>query len=247
MAALGRYADAIGGRAGGRGAGTARLPARFAAVVLLATAGAGYLAVRLTMPLVGDRYLPWIVGRTMGMAAYGAMFLMVVAGLWLHHPWRARWAKVHPETLLRLHAALGASVVVLVAGHVSSLALDRYAGVGWRGVLVPGAAVYRPWPVAVGVCAAYGLLLVAATAGIGGRLVGRAWRPVHLLSLPIFGAVWYHGLFAGSDALRLRLLYASTGGLVVVLAVTRVLAAASRPGRLEPGAPRRVPSSPHVP
>ncbi len=202
--------------------------------VLVATMGAGYLAVRLTMPLVHDRYFLWIAGRTLGMAAYGAMVLMVLVGLWMRHPWRRRWAVVHPEALLRLHAALGASVVVLVAGHVTSLALDRYAGVGWAGALVPGAALYRPWPVAAGVCAAYGLLLVAATAGIGGRLVGRAWRPIHLLALPVFAAVWCHGLLAGSDGMRLRVLYAATGVLVVALAVSRVLAgAAVRPTATE--------------
>jgi sulfoxide reductase heme-binding subunit YedZ len=206
---------------------TVGVPALVAAVVLVATTGAGYLGVRLTMPLVHNRYLPWIAGRTFGMAAYGAMFLLVLVGLWMHHPWRTRWTAIHPEALLRLHAALGAAVVVLLAGHVTSLALDRYAGVGWSGVFVPGASVYRPWPVAAGVCAAYGLLLVSLTAGIGGRLVGRAWRPVHLLSLPVFAAVWCHGLLAGSDGMRLRVLYAVTGALVLALALTRLLAAST--------------------
>lgn len=216
--------------AGGRGLGPARraqrAPVLAATAILVVTMGAGYLAVRFTMPLAHDRYLLWIAGRTFGMAAYGAMVLLVSVGLWLRHPWRERWRVVHPETLLRLHAALGASVVVLLVGHVTSLALDRYAGVGWKGALVPGAAVYRPWPVALGVCAAYGLVLVALTASIGGRLVGRAWRWVHMLSLPIFAAVWCHGLFAGSDGMRLRALYGATGALVVLLAATRLAAAA---------------------
>lgn len=212
---------------GARPATRARgVPVLTAAAVFLVTMGAGYLAVRSTMPLVHDRYLPWIAGRTFGMAAYGSIVLLVMVGLWLHHPWRERWRSFHPETLLRLHAALAASVVVLVLGHVTSLALDRYAGVGWKGALVPGAAVYRPWPVALGVCAAYGLVLVALTASIGGRLAGRAWRWVHVLSLPVFAAVWCHGLLAGSDGMRLRALYGATGALVVLLAATRVAAAA---------------------
>ena len=210
------------------------MPVLLALAVLAVTTVAGYLAVRLTIPLVHNRYLPWIAGRTFGMAAYGAMLLMVLVGLWMRHPWRSGWTAVHPEAMLRLHAALAASVVVLLVGHVTSLALDRYAGVGWPGVFVPGAALYRPWPVAVGVCAAYGLLLVAGTAGIGGRLVGRAWRPVHLLSLPVFAAVWCHGLLAGSDGLRLRVLYGTTGALVAALAATRVLAAGA-PRPIQPG------------
>lgn len=212
----------------------AGVPASLAAGVLAATVGAGYLAVRFSMPLVHNRDLPWIAGRTFGMAAYAALLVMVLVGLWLRHPWRSRWAALHPEALLRLHAALGAAVVVLLAGHVTSLALDRYAGVGWRGVFVPGAAVYRPVPVAVGVGAAYGLLLVAATAGVAGRVVGRAWRPVHLLALPVFAAVWCHGVLAGSDGERLRAMYAASALAVLVLVLTRLLAHGEIP-RLEAG------------
>lgn len=213
------------------------VPALMALGVLGATTGAGYVAVRFAMPLVHDRYLPWIAGRTFGMAAYGAIFLLVLVGLWLRHPWRSRWTVLHPEVLLRLHATLGASVIVLVAGHVTSLALDRYAGVGWSGAFIPGAALYRPLPVAVGVCAVYGLLIVAGTAGIGGRLAGRAWRPLHLLALPVFAAVWCHGLLAGSDGMRLRVMYGITGSLVVALALTRLLAA-SRYRAFQPGSAR---------
>lgn len=199
------------------------------AAVIGANVAAGYLAVHFATPLVHNRDLLWIAGRTLGMAALAALALLVVVGLWIRHPWRARWRAAHAETLLLVHAALGAAVVVLVVGHVAALALDTYAGVGWRGAVVPGAAAYRPVPVALGVVAAYFVLAVAGTVTIGGRIVGRRWRLVHHLSLPTFALVWCHGVLAGSDTSRLRIVYGVVGTLVCVLAVTRVLGAGTRP------------------
>lgn len=202
--------------------------AGLAAAVLAANLVAGYLVVRYAAPLAHNRDMPWIAGRTLGMAAFGALVLLVAVGLWMHHPWRARWRALHAETLLLVHAALGAAVVVLMIGHVTALALDRYAGVGWTGALVPGAAAYRPVAVGLGVAAAYLVVAIAGTVGLGGRLLGRSWRVVHHLSLPVFALVWCHGLLAGTDAPRLRLVYAGTGLFVCVLAVTRVAARSPR-------------------
>lgn len=202
--------------------------AGLAVVVLGANLVGGYLLVRYAAPLAHNRDMPWIVGRTLGMAAFGALVLLVVVGLWLHHPWRARWRALHAETLLLVHAALGAAVVVLMVGHVTALALDRYAGVGWSGALVPAAAAYRPVAVGLGVVAAYLMLAIAGTVALGGRVLGRSWRFVHHLSLPTFGLVWCHGLLAGSDAPRLRLFYVAVGAFVFVLAVTRYAVPSSR-------------------
>jgi hypothetical protein len=209
-----------------------------AGAVLGVTVGGGYLVGRAGVPLVHDRYLPWVVGRALGMAAYLAMVALVLAGLWLRHPWR-HTGRPHAETLLRLHAVLGAAVPVLLAAHVTSLALDRYAGVGWSGVFVPGAATYRPLPVALGVAALYLVVLVAATAGIGGRLVGRSWLPLHRLAVPAFALVWCHGLFAGSDGPTLRYFYGLTGGVVCLATASRLLAAPGPRRARADGAPVR--------
>jgi methionine sulfoxide reductase heme-binding subunit len=87
---------------------------------------------------------------------------------------------------------------------------------------------YRPFAVALGTVSLYLAVLVGASAALAGRLVGRAWRPIHHIALVIFGLSWAHGLLAGSDTPRLRLMYAVTGGLVAVLAVSRRLVPAVR-------------------
>ncbi|HEY7948645.1 MAG TPA: hypothetical protein VID75_13285, partial [Acidimicrobiales bacterium] len=177
----------------------------------------GYIVARFSAPVIHNRYFPWIMGRTLGLGAYVALVALVALGIWVRHPWRHRRPVLHPETRLRLHAALGATVVVLVIAHVVALASDRYAGVGWKGALVPAAASYRPLAVSLGVLAAYGLLAVTITAALGGRLVGRHWLAVHRLAAPTLLLVWFHGVLAGSDTGRLRIVYAVSGGLVVLL------------------------------
>lgn len=199
-----------------------RLGVLFAAagVVLVATTF-GYALVKIAMPSQYGRYLTWIAGRSLGLAAYATLAGLVALGVWTRHPWRLRRKVLHPETVLRAHAALAAATVGLLAGHVVSLVLDRYAGVGWRGILVPGAATYRSGAVALGVVAMYLLVMVSATASLAGRMTGRTWLPVHRVAVVTFALVWVHGVLAGTDTPRLRILYAASGLLVAGLVGTR--------------------------
>ena len=183
----------------------------------------GYLVMRFALPVVHNRYFPWIVGRACGLAAYLALVVLVVFGMWLRHPWRHRFRWPHAEEQFRLHAAMGVAVVALVGAHILALVLDRYAGVKWLAVVVPWKASYRPTAVSLGVFALYGLMAVSLTARVGGRAVGRQWRRVHVVALPTFALVWFHGVSAGTDTPRLRMFYLITGLLVVAVAVTRVL------------------------
>ena len=195
-----------------------------ALAVLVIAVGAGYGAAVLTTPVVHSRYFPWIVGRALGLSAYCCLCVLVALGIWLRHPWRLRWTLFRHESVLRYHAVLAGATVLLVVGHLASLASDSYAGVGWIGALLPGRSVYRPVPVGLGVAAWWGLLLIAGTAGIGGRLVGRRWLPIHRLAMPVFATVFAHGVLAGTDGGRLRLIYAASGGLILVLRLSRHLA-----------------------
>ncbi len=181
----------------------------------------GYVVTQIAVPVVHDRYFPWIVARACGLAAYVALLVLVGSGMWLRHPWRSRFSWPHAETQLRLHAVVGTASVLLLVGHMVSLALDRWAGVGWLGTVVPLKASYRPGAVAVGVITFYALVALVVTARFGGRIVGRHWLTVHRLALPMLAAVWFHGVLAGTDTPRLRLFYAVTGLFVVGLALTR--------------------------
>jgi DMSO/TMAO reductase YedYZ heme-binding membrane subunit len=129
-----------------------------------------------------------------------------------------------PAAHLRLHAALAATTVVLVAGHIVALVLDRYAGVGVMGAFVPGRSGYRAMAVGLGTVALYLGLIVGLTAALAGRLAGRAWLPIHRTAVVVLVLVWAHGVLAGSDTPALRVLYVATGGIVAALAITRRVA-----------------------
>ena len=199
-----------------------------AGAVIVGSVLVGHWLASATSPLVHNRMFPWIAGRGLGVASYLSLTALVTAGLWFRHPWATHRA-VGRATRLRFHAVLAAATVVLVAGHVTALALDRYAGVGWAGVFLPGHATYRPAAVTLGTLALYGIVLTTATAALAGIVGRHAWYPVHQLSLGIFAVSAWHGITAGSDTSALRLVYAATIVLVSLVAATRALAGRSRP------------------
>ncbi len=174
--------------------------------------------------LVHNRMLPWILGRSLGVASYLTLAALVVLGIWLRHPWRNRLWSPRPEALLRAHVVLAACTVVLLAGHLVSIALDHYAGVGWTGTFVPWHSHYRPTAVALGTIGLYGIVLVGATAALAGSLAKRVWFPIHSLSALVFCLCLAHGAMAGSDSHTLRWLYVITGGVVGTVQITRWVA-----------------------
>jgi len=210
----------------------APLPAVASATVTLVLAAlavgmSSLLAYQVTVrggALVHNRMLPWILGRSLGLASYLTLTALVFLGIWLRHPWRRRLWSPRPETLLRAHVVLAAGTVVLLAGHLTSIALDRYAGVGWMGTFVPWHAHYRPTAVALGTIGLYALLLVGGTAALAGSIGRRVWFPIHMASAVVFCLCLAHGAMAGSDSAALRWVYVVTGGTVALAQSTRWIA-----------------------
>ncbi len=203
-----------------------RWPAR---VLLLAAAGAAgwstcWLLGRAAQRVAGDRQAAWIVGRASGITAYLLLLAAVLFGLVLAHPWRARIAWPSAVTRLRAHAALAGLALAFTALHVVVLATDPYAGVGWRGALLPLGAGYRPVPVTLGLLGLYAGLISGVTASLAGRLPARSWWPLHRVSAVAFALVWMHGMLSGSDSVALRGLYLAGAAMVLALALSRYLA-----------------------
>ena len=139
----------------------------------------------------GNRNAPWIIGRAAGLSAYLLLVLLVATGLVLSHPGRARLRRPRPATRIRLHVSLAVFTLALTVLHVVVLATDSYAGVGWRGTLVPMGSTYRPVPVTLGVIALYAGLLAGLTAALSGRrIAARVWWPVHKVAAIALLLVW---------------------------------------------------------
>jgi predicted alpha/beta-hydrolase family hydrolase len=75
--------------------------------------------------------------------------------------------------------------------------------------------------VALGTIAAYGLVLVMATAALAGSIGRAVWFPIHSASVLVFCITLAHGATAGSDGSSLRWVYACTGLVVVGLQGSR--------------------------
>ena len=197
------------------------------ALAALAVGVSSALAYQVTVRggvLVHNRMLPWILGRSLGLASYLSLTALVSLGIWLRHPWRRRVWSPRPESLLRAHVVLAAGTLVLLAGHLASIALDRFAGVGWTGTFEPWHAHYRPTAVALGTLGFYAVVLVGGTAALAGSIGRRVWFPVHTVSAVVFCLCLAHGVMAGSDSSTLRWAYVATGGVVALAQATGWLA-----------------------
>lgn len=192
------------------------------AVLAVVAAGvASALATRVVLDAVrGVDAVPWVLARASGVTSYVLLLALVATGLVLAHPWAPHLRRPTAATRLVLHAALATFTLAFTVLHVVVLATDPWAQVGWRGVVLPMASVYRPVPVTLGVLALWAGLLTGVTARWAGR-IGRAWLPVHRVALTVFGLVWAHGVLAGTDTSALRGFYLATGAAVVGLAVSR--------------------------
>ena len=132
----------------------------------------------------------------------------------------------HPSgpTRIRVHVSLAVLALAFLAMHVVVLATDRFAGVGWRGALLPMGAAYRPVPVTLGVIGAYAGILAGVTAALAGRVGARVWWPLHKVAAGTLLLVWLHAVRSGSDSRPLLALYVATGAAIAVLAVSRYAA-----------------------
>jgi hypothetical protein len=162
--------------------------------------------------VTGDKMAPWILGRSAGITSYLLLVALVLMGLVLSHPARAR---------IRAHVSLSVFTLVFTVLHIVVLATDRYAGVGWWGAFVPLGSTYRPMPVTLGVIGLYAGFAAGLTAALAGRLARRVWWPVHKVAIVSLVLVWLHGVLAGIDTPALLSLYVGTGGVVVAVAVSR--------------------------
>jgi len=189
-------------------------------VTVSAVATSWLIGTAITL-VVGDKMAPWIVGRSAGITSYLLLVVLVLFGLVLSHPARAKIRRPSSATRIRAHVSLSVFALVFVVLHIVVLATDKYAGVGWWGSFVPMGSSYRPLPVTLGVIAMYAGVAAGLTAALAGHLAKRLWWPVHKVAIVSLGLVWLHGVLAGIDTPALLPMYIVTGGVVVFVAVSR--------------------------
>jgi sulfoxide reductase heme-binding subunit YedZ len=165
---------------------------------------------------------PWVASRAAGLAAFVALTLDVLFGLFLSTGAADRW--IARARSVEIHKWLGSAALTLVVAHALFLAADRLVRFDVLDAVVPFLAPYRPVAVGIGVLAAYASIVVIGSFSLRARIGARMWRRLHALSFVAFALALAHGVFAGSDVRSPAFLaiYAVACVLVGALTVHRV-------------------------
>jgi len=180
-----------------------------------------------------NQHVWWYLARSSGIVALVLLVLSFVWGVLLTT--RALRHIDRPAWLLDLHKWLAGTALVMTCLHLLGLLLDGYIDFGFTDLLVPGAAAYRPFAVAVGILSFYMLLAIQVTSFMRKRLSRGVWRAVHLLS---YGLVWsaaIHAGLAGTDTVNRA--YRSLALVLTMVAVTATMLRIVTPGRSERARP----------
>ena len=150
---------------------------------------------------------PWYVTRGSGILAAIVAVLLLLSGIGLitGHTYRV----FEPLKAWVFHRALGIALGVTTIVHIVILLFDKYAPFDIWDVLIPFASDYQPLMigqlnlgslfVALGVIALYALVTIVLTSYMWIDKRPQAWRALHYLSYVIVIAVFFHGLFLGTD------------------------------------------------
>lgn len=180
----------------------------------------------------------WYVARASGIVAWLLLTASVLWGVVLST--KAFPERRRPAWLLDLHRWLGGLTVGFVAIHLIALVADSYTTFTLADLAVPYSSDWKPGAVALGVVAAWTLIVVEVTSLAMKRLPRKVWHTIHLVSYVTFWLTTLHAAFAGTD--RSHPLYLVTATLSIVVVGWAVVYRLShqkppRPARPSPAAP----------
>jgi methionine sulfoxide reductase heme-binding subunit len=170
----------------------------------------------------------WYLTRSTGIVA---AILAVGSVVWgTRFSARATGTRLRPNWWLDLHNWLGGLALAFTIVHVVAAVADSDSGLRVIDALVPGQAQDLATAVSFGVVATYLFVLVVFTSWPKKRLPRRAWRAIHLLSLPALVLVGVHTFQLGSDAAStaLRVLTVSLVAMVLYPLGLRLFSLRSR-------------------
>ena len=167
----------------------------------------------------------WTCSRAAGVIAFVALTLDVLFGLFVSTGALDRW--VPRAASVDVHRWLSVVALTLIGVHAVALLADSWVKYDALDLVVPGLSSYRTGPVAIGILAMYGALLVHQSFGWRKRIGVRAWRALHFIAFAVFVAAVAHGVLAGTDARHpgMRALYLGAGVTVGALVALRIAGA----------------------
>ena len=173
-----------------------------------------------------DPHLWWYVARASGLVAWVTLSASVLWGVLLST--RVLRSIDNPVWLQALHRWLAGTALIMTGLHMLSLMLDGWAHFTLAEVLIPLAAGYRPWPVALGIVAFYLLVAVYGSSLLRARMPRRFWKALHFSAYGTVVLVSFHAGWSGTDvsAWGYRLTAFALLTLTTVAVLVRVLTSA---------------------
>lgn len=138
----------------------------------------------------------WLVARASGLVAFGLLTLSVWLGLAMST--RLLGPK-RQKPLLTFHRTLAWTGLSMVGLHLGAILLDPVLHFGILSALLPGAATWRPFAVALGVVAAWLSLALAASFKARRWIGQKGWRRFHYATFAAFWLALGHALLVGTD------------------------------------------------
>jgi predicted ferric reductase len=166
----------------------------------------------------------WYLSRGAGVTAYLLLTVSVLLGLLMHTRLDGRLA---PRAgTFELHRFVSLLALAMTALHTYILLGDDYFGFTVAELSIPFALPYRPVETAIGVLAAYSLIVVVSSFFVRQWIGYRAWRALHYLTFALYVGAAVHGILAGSDTAQpwARAMYLGSAAVVFTLIAYRVQA-----------------------
>lgn len=135
----------------------------------------------------------------------------------------------------RLHRSTSLTVIALMLAHAITLLWDNMSSATPLQLFVPFASSYaaQRLPLALGILALYGALLLGPTFYLRDRLGPRTWRVVHRVFIPlVYGLGVWHTFARGEDLTAFNPLWIALWAMQVpvIIAFTARMLVPARPG-----------------
>jgi methionine sulfoxide reductase heme-binding subunit len=168
----------------------------------------------------------WYLARGTGAVALVLLTASVVIGILGSLRFSAdRWPRFAVDTV---HRDVSLLVIVLLAVHIVTSVLDRFAPIALTASVIPFISSYRPLWLGLGALSFDVLLALAVTSLVRRRLGYQRWRAVHWLAYASWPVAVLHGLGTGSDTKSWWMLTLTGACLAAVVAATAVRIARAR-------------------
>lgn len=139
----------------------------------------------------------WYVTRASGLLAFLLLYVSIFLGLTLRIPLLRKIFV--PVYSMKIHCWISLQATLFALIHGGALMFDKYMAFSLLDVFVPFASKYEPGLVALGIFGFYLMAILVVTSYGRKFLSQKIWRITHFTNVVLYGAVFVHALYLGTD------------------------------------------------